>query len=140
MTMRDGRTPSQRQLRAGEAIRHALAELLGRRELRDPALHDTSVTVTEVRMTPDLKTATVFVTPLGGKDAQAVVEALVRAQPYLRRNVAKAVQLKFAPALRFQLDTSFDAAQRIGDLLHDPRVAADLSDGDGGVPDREEAP
>ena len=136
MSMRDGRTPSQRQLRAGEAIRHALAELLNRRELRDPALQETSVTVTEVRMTPDLKTATVFVTPLGGKDAEPVLEALVRAQPFLRRNVAKAVQLKFAPALRFQLDTSFDTAQRIDALLHEPRVAADLD----GADDREDAP
>ncbi len=131
MTMRDGRTPSQRQLRAGEAIRHALAEMLGRRELRDPALHDTSVTVTEVRMTPDLKTANVYVTPLGGKDAETVLEALVRAQPFLRRNVARAVQLKFAPALRFQLDTSFDTAQRIDALLHHPRVSADLAGPDG---------
>lgn len=139
MTTRGGRIPSQRQLRVGEAIRHALADVLGRRDLHDPTLNDTPVTVTEVRMTPDLRTAAVFVAPLGGRDAEAVMAALDRSQPYLRHHVAQAVRLKFAPTLRFQQDTSFDVAQRIDALLHDPRVEADLKDAaddpDGGTAD-----
>lgn len=120
------KTPSQRQLRVGEAIRHALSETLMRGDLHDPALAGRSVTVTEVRVSPDLKNATAFVMPLGGGDAADVVAALKRAAPFLRGQVARAVRLKYAPQLGFQTDTSFEHADRIERLLHEPEVARDL--------------
>ena len=126
---RTGRTPSQRQLRVGEAIRHVLATLLARGELRDPVLLDASITVSEVRISPDLKNATVFVLPLGGGQAAEVAAALKRAAPYLRSQVAKSVRLRHAPVLHFQTDTSFDEADRIDRLLHSDRVARDLDTG-----------
>lgn len=109
--------PSQRQLRVGEALRHALAELLGRGAFRERALREASITVTEVRVGPDLKHATAFVTPLGGGDAGEILEALRRATPYLRAQVARLVPLKFTPDLVFEADTSFDRAARIDALL-----------------------
>jgi len=121
--------PSQRQLRVGEELRHALAWILERGELREPVLATTPVTVTEVRVSPDLKNATCFVTPLGGGDAEAVkavVEALGRARKFLRHAVVTKVNLKYAPQLHFEHDTSFDFAGHIDELLHQPDVARDL--------------
>ncbi|MGH6989823.1 MAG: 30S ribosome-binding factor RbfA [Stellaceae bacterium] len=127
------REPSQRQLRVGEALRHALAQCFERGGLRDPALADAAVTVTEVRMSPDLKRATAFVMPLGGRQAADVVAGLGRSAGYLRREIAKAVPLRIAPELTFALDSSFDQASRIAKLLDQPEVARDLhpeEDGD----------
>lgn len=121
---------SQRQLRVGEAIRHALSETLTRGHLRDPELQGASITVTEVRVSPDLRNATAFVLPLGGRHGDAVVAALDRAAAYLRREVAHQVRLRYAPELRFHLDTSFDQASRIETILRQPAVAADLAHGD----------
>ncbi len=124
------RRPSQRQLRVGEELRHALAQVLGKAELRDPALSGASVTVTEVRVGPDLRSATVFVLPLGGHDTAAVLAGLGRAAPHLRAQVARLVHLKFMPRLTFCVDTSFDHAEHIERLLREPDVAADVaSDG-----------
>lgn len=117
MTARGGTTPSQRQLRVGEEIRHSLAMVMERGELRDPGLHDVSVTVTEVRATPDLKHAQIYIMPLGGGDVESVLKALNRAKPYLRRQIAKAVHLKYAPDLHFKADESFDNADHISALL-----------------------
>jgi ribosome-binding factor A len=127
--------PTQRQLRVGEALRHALAEMLERGTVRDPDLAGTSVTVTEVRPSPDLRSAVVFVMPLGGGRADQVVEALQRAAPYLRHGVAERVSLKFLPTLRFVADTTFDKAGRIDELLRSPAVARDLADSPEGEPD-----
>ena len=126
MTRRVERGPSQRQLRVGEELRHALAWILERGEVRDPDLKGVSVTVTEVRVSPDLRNATVFVLPLGGGETAAVVTGLTRARPFLRRQVANAVRLKFVPDIRFRADPSFDEARRIDTLLRDPAVARDL--------------
>jgi len=119
-------TPSTRPLRVGEEIRHALASILGRGELRDPVLAGQSITVSEVRVAPDLMRATVFVTPLGGGDIAGVVAALNRAAPFLRAQVVKAVQLRRAPELGFVPDTSFDYAHRIEEALRDPAVRRDV--------------
>ena len=127
MTKRSERPVSQRQLRVGEAVRHALAEVFERGLLRDPALNGISVTVTEVKVSPDLRNAVAFVTPLGGGEADAIVEALGRAAAFLRRRVAETVNLKYAPNLTFRLDESFDYAGHIGALLSDPAVARDLA-------------
>jgi len=128
MSRRSEKPVSQRQLRVGEALRHALAEIFERGMLRDPSLSGVSVTVTEVKVSPDLRNATAFVTPLGGGEGAAVVDALGRAAPFLRRQVAEAVNLKFAPRLAFRVDDSFDYAGRIEALLGDPAVARDLGD------------
>ena len=109
--------PSQRQLRMGELLRHSLAEIMARGEFRDPVLASAHVTVTEVRPSPDLKNATVFVTPLGGEDADAVVKALERARGYLRAQIATKLEAKFTPDLSFKADTSFAVAERIERLL-----------------------
>ncbi len=101
----------------GEELRHALAQIIDRGELRDPDLAGVALTVTEVRMSPDIRNATVFVTPLGGKKVDEIVAALERAAPYLRRRVAEVVQLRYAPNLRFRADTSFDYAERIGAVI-----------------------
>jgi ribosome-binding factor A len=123
---REGRAASQRQLRVGEELRHLLAEILGREELRDPALQGTTITVTEVRISPDLKNATVFVMPLGGSHAPESVAALQRAAGFLRGLVARELTLRSVPSLRFELDTSFDHAGRIEELLHRPEVERDI--------------
>ncbi len=128
---RPDRGPSQRQLRVGELIRHALAEMLERGEARDPELAGRVVTITEVRPAPDLKSATVFVMPLGGEDEAAALAALGRAAPYFRRKIAGELDLRYAPELRFALDTSFDTADRIERLLRSPDVARDLDESDG---------
>ena len=124
------REPSQRQLRVGEELRHALSHILQRGDLRDPALAEVTVTVTEVRITPDLKNANAFVMPLGGRHATEVMEALQRSAGYLRGQLARAVPLRFSPHLSFTLDTSFDHANRINELLHRPEVERDLAAGE----------
>jgi ribosome-binding factor A len=124
---REGRGPSQRQLRVGEELRHALARLLGRHEMRDPALQDAVITVTEVRISPDLKNASAFIMPLGGAHAAEVLAALQRGAPYLRGLIAREVGLRYVPSLRFLLDTSFDHASRIEELLHRPEVERSLT-------------
>jgi ribosome-binding factor A len=101
-------------LRVGEEVRHALAQVLERGELRDPDLVGHAVTVTEVRMSPDIRNATVFVAPLGGLDTAKIVAALERAAPFLRRRIAELVQLRYVPNLRIESDTSFDYAAQIG--------------------------
>ncbi len=119
-----GHGPSQRQLRVGESLRHALAELLGRRELRDPALAGVSITVTEVQVSPDMRNATVYVLPLAAEDVEAVLEGLGRAAPHLGSRVARMMQLKYSPRLSFVAETSFDHAARIEEVL-DPSPADD---------------
>ena len=132
MSKGESKAPSQRQLRVGEELRHALAWVLERGEIRDPGLSGLTVTVTEVRISPDLRNATAFVMPLGGGDSTAdVVDALNRAKPFVRRQIAKAVKLKYLPGLNFIADPSFDEARRINDLLADPVVARDLATDDG---------
>jgi len=118
--------PSQRQLRAGELVRHALAEILSRGEVHDPVLEGHVITVPEVRMSPDLRQATVYVMPLGGRDEQAVLEALDRNRRFLRGEIARRVNLKFAPDIRFRIDERFDEAERIEKLLRTPAVRRDL--------------
>src|SRR3954451_11526269 len=119
--------PTQRQLRAGELIRHSLVEILREEEIADPSLEGVSVTVTEVRMSPDLRNATVFVEPLGGGHAPEVVKALNRHAKFLRGRLGHAIEMKFTPALKFLHDESFDEAARMTRLFQDPRVARDLS-------------
>jgi ribosome-binding factor A len=121
---------SQRQLRVGELIRHALAEMLTRGEVHDPVLEGHMITVPEVRMTADLRLATIYVMPLGGRDANAVVEALERNKRFLRGEIARYVNLKFAPDLRFRIDERFDEAERIEKLLRTPAVRRDLDSKD----------
>ncbi len=118
--------PSQRQLRVGEELRHAMAQIIERAHFRDPALKDVPITVTEVRVSPDLKNATAYVTPLGGGDTEDVVAALRRAVPYFRGQIARAVKLRAVPGLAFEADTSFEYATKISGLLHRPEVARDL--------------
>jgi ribosome-binding factor A len=119
-------SPSQRVLRVGELIRHALAEMLTRGEIHDPTIEAHLITVPEVRMTPDLRLATVYVMPLGGRDVQDVVAALERNKRYLRGEIARRVNLKFAPDIRFRADERFDEAERIEKLLRTPAVRRDL--------------
>jgi ribosome-binding factor A len=118
--------PSQRQLRVGELIRHALAGMLLRGEIHDDVLASHSVTVPEVRMSPDLRLASIYVMPLGGKDLQPVLAALERNKRYIRGEIAHAVNLKFAPDIRFLPDETFDEAQRIDSLLASEKVRRDL--------------
>lgn len=133
---------SQRQLRVGESLRHALASVIERGDLHDPDLQNVSVTVTEVRISPDLRNATAYVMPLGGQDTDRILDALKRAAPFLRREAGRSLHLKFLPAVKFELDSTFDAAGRIDALFRDPGVARDLGpaeedgavDGQGGQP------
>jgi ribosome-binding factor A len=118
--------PSQRQLRVGEVVRHTVADLLSRGAVHDPVVEAHIVTVPEVRMSPDLRTATIYVMPLGGKDEQTVVDALERNKRFLRGEIARRVNLKFAPDIRFRLDERFDEAERIEKLLRTPEVQRDL--------------
>lgn len=131
MSRREGKTPSQRQLRVGEELRHALALILERGEVRDPGLAGVSVTVTEIRLGPDLRNAVVYVMPLGGGREDAVVEALTRARPFLRRRLADAVKLRYVPDLSFCADPSFDEAEHIEALLRSPAIKRDLDDKNG---------
>lgn len=120
-----GRGPSQRQLRVGELIRHKIAEMLIRGDIHDDVLAEHVVTVPEVRLSPDLRLATVYVMPLKGEDVKPVLEALDRHKRFIRGEVAESVNLKYAPELRFRFDESFDEASRIDQLLDSPRVKAD---------------
>ena len=129
--------PSQRQLRVGEELRHILARILERHDFRDPVLEGANLTVTGVDASPDLRRATVFIVPLGGNlsegvdgETEAVLKALNHAAPYIRRQVAGEVRMKFLPAFTFRLDHSFEHAGRIDALLHDPRVVRDLHSDD----------
>ena len=117
---------SQRQLRVGEQVRHALSEILMRGDVHDDVLASHVVSVTEVRMSPDLRHATVFVKPLLGKDEEAVLKALRTNTAYLQREVARRVNTKYAARLKFLADESFDEGGRIDSLLRDPKVARDL--------------
>src|SRR4051794_5670557 len=117
---------SQRQLRVGELIRHALADMLTRGEVHDPVIETHMITVPEVRMSPDLRLATVYVMPLGGKDEGEVIGALDRNKRFLRGELAHRVKLKFAPELRFRIDDRFDEASRIERLLQSPEVKRDV--------------
>lgn len=122
------RGPSQRQLRAGELTRHALVEILRLEEINDPELAGVSVTITEVRMSPDLRHATVFVEPLGGgEQARVVVKALNRHHKFLRGRLGHAIDMKFTPELKFLHDDTFDEAARISAIFADPKVAQDLT-------------
>jgi ribosome-binding factor A len=119
---------SQRQLRVGELVRHALAEMLTRGAVHDPVIQGHLITVPEVRMTADLRLATIYVVPLGGRDAQAVLAALERNKRFLRGEIARRINLKFAPDIRFRIDERFDEAERIEKLLRTPAVQRDLDD------------
>ena len=121
-----GRAASQRQLRVGEAVRHALSDLLSRRELRDPALIDRSVTVSEVRVSPDMRNATAYICPLGGEEVETVLAGLSRAAPHINSRIAGMVRLRNAPRLTFLADPSFDQAEHIEQVLRTPAVARDL--------------
>jgi ribosome-binding factor A len=129
---RDAAGPSQRQLRAGELVRHALAAILREENLLDPALAGVSITVTEVRMSPDLKHATCFVEPLGGGHAAEVVDALNRVSRFLRGRLAREIDLKFTPDLKFLHDESFGEAERMNRLFDSPEVRRDLERHDDG--------
>lgn len=127
--------PSQRQLRVGEQVRHALSEMLPRGEIIDPVIETTVISITEVRMSPDLKIATAFVSPIGAKDPNAVIEALNKYAKFIRGRVSFALkQMKYMPEFRFRLDTSYDNFAKINDLLRSPEVARDL----GGEEDKED--
>lgn len=130
MATRDSgaRAPSQRQLKVGELIRHALAEVFSRGDLIDDVIERQPLTVPEVRMSPDLKVATCYVMPLGGGDAGEVVKHLAQHARFLRGEISKRVKLRYTPELRFRVDTSFEASARIDELLSSPNVARDLED------------
>jgi ribosome-binding factor A len=118
---------SQRQLRVGETVRHAVAEILAHGNVHDPDLEGLIITVPEVKMSPDLKLATIYVMPLGGRDTDKVITALARNKKFLRGEVAHRVNLKFAPDLRFRIDDRFEEAERIEKLLRTPEVRRDLA-------------
>ncbi len=120
------RGPSQRQLRAGELVRHAVAEVLTREEIHHEDLAGVAITVTEVALSPDLRQATCYIMPLGGKDSDKILKALHRIRPWMGGQVAKRVSLKFAPRLHFRVDGSFDNASHINNLLRREDVAPDL--------------
>jgi ribosome-binding factor A len=122
-----GSGPSQRQLRVGELVRHKLAEMLTRGEIHDDVLASHVVTISEVRMSPDLRLATVYVMPLGGTDVGPVLTALERNRRYIRGEIAHAVNLRSAPDLRFREDESFEEASRIDRLLDSPVVRRDAA-------------
>ena len=117
---------SQRQLRVGELIRHEIADMLSRGDIHDPVVETHMITVPEVRMSPDLRLATIYVMPLGGRDEDAVVAALDRNKKYVRGEIARRVNLKFAPEIRFRVDERFDEAERIERLLRTQAVRRDL--------------
>jgi ribosome-binding factor A len=117
---------SQRQLRVGEQVRHAIADILAHGSVHDADLEGHIITVPEVRMSPDLKLATIYVMPLGGRDTELVIAALDRNKKFLRGEVARRVNLKFAPDIRFRVDERFDEAERIEKLLRTPAVQKDL--------------
>ncbi|MEX6632648.1 30S ribosome-binding factor RbfA [Hyphococcus lacteus] len=118
--------PSQRQLRAGELLRHALVEVLQREDLREPELSGVSVTVSEIRISPDLKQASAFVAPLGGGNEREMVKALNKVAPYLRSLVGQKITMKYTPAIKFMSDETFAEAKKIDELLSRPEVVRDL--------------
>jgi ribosome-binding factor A len=124
--------PSQRQLRVGELIRHALADMFSRGDIHDPVIEGHMITVPEVAMTADLRLATIYVMPLGGRDAKPVIEALERNKKFLRGEIARRINLKFAPDIRFRFDERFDEAERIEKILRTPQVRRDLETKDDG--------
>ncbi len=136
------RGPSQRQLQVGESVRHALCEILARDLLRDPDLAGQSITVSEVRVSPDMRHATAFVLPLGGGDVDTVLAGLRRAAPYLSTQVGQLIHLKRTPRLAFERDGSFDRASEIDAVLRRPEVARDLAPRqtleDGGAGERDD--
>ena len=123
----ESKSRSQRQLRIGEVVRHVLVDLIDRGEANDPGLDGVTITVTEVRVSPDLRNATAFVMPLGGSGSDEILESLNRAAPFFRRRVASEVDLRRLPSLSFELDASFDNADHIDILLRSPVVSADVS-------------
>ena len=123
---RSGKERSQRQLRVGELIRHALVGILTRDELRDPDLSGVSITISEVRVSPDLKNATAFVMPLGGKDVAKTLAALERAAPFLRRQIGASATMRYMPALSFVADEAFDEGEKIEMLLRSTKISRDL--------------
>jgi ribosome-binding factor A len=124
--LKSGRALSQRQLRVGELVRHILADLLARGEVHDPVIQGHLITIPEVRMTADLRLATIYAMPLGGHDIEAVLAALNRNRRFLRGEIARRINLKFAPDIRFAIDERFDEAERIEKLLRTPAVQRDL--------------
>ena len=118
---------SQRQLRVGETVRHAVADILSQGSVHDPDLEGHIITVPEVRMSPDLKIATIYVMPLGGRDTEIIIAGLERNKKFLRGEIARRVNLKFAPDIRFRVDERFDEAERIEKLLRTPAVQRDLA-------------
>ncbi|TMJ60561.1 MAG: 30S ribosome-binding factor RbfA [Alphaproteobacteria bacterium] len=118
---------SQRQLRVGETVRHAVADILSQGSVHDPDLEGHIITVPEVRMSPDLKIATIYVMPLGGRDTEIVIAGLERNKKFLRGEIARRVNLKFSPDIRFRVDERFDEAERIEKLLRTPAVQRDLA-------------
>jgi ribosome-binding factor A len=126
-----GSGPSQRQLRVGEQVRHALSDVLARGEVIDDVITSTVISITEVRMSPDLKIATAYVSPLGVPDGQAVIKALAQNAKFIRGRVSPALrQMRSMPEFRFRLDTSYDNMTRIDQLLRSPEVARDLDHDD----------
>lgn len=123
---RDRAGPSQRQLRVGEIIRHAIAELLSRGEVHDPVLETHLITVPEVTLSPDLRLATIYIMPLGGRDGDKVIAAFERNKKYLRAEIAHRVNLKFAPDIRFRIDERFEEVERIEKILRTPEVRRDI--------------
>lgn len=121
---------SPRQLRVGELIRHALAELFSRGEIHDPVIETHMITVPEVHMSADLRLATIYIVPLGGRDEQKVLDALETNKRYMRGEIARRINLKFAPEIRFRIDDRFDEAERIEKLLQTPEVRRDLGEKD----------
>ena len=123
---KSSRGPSQRQLRVGELVRHTLADLLARGEVHDPVIEGHVITIPEVRMTADLRLATIYVMPLSGRDMDSVLAAFKRNRRFLRGEIARRINLKFAPDIRFAIDERFDEAERIEKLLRTPAVRRDL--------------
>jgi ribosome-binding factor A len=129
-TRDSGPNASQRQLRVGELVRHAVAEMLTRGDVHDPVIEGHLITVPEVRMSPDLRLATIYVMPMGGRDTEQVVAAFERHKKFLRTEIAHRINLKFAPDIRFRVDDRFAEAERIEKLLRSPEVKRDLDHGD----------
>ena len=127
---KENRAPGQRQLRVGEELRHILAELFERGDMRDPDLRDASITVTAVDVSPDLRNATAFVMPLGGQEEARLRAAMRRAAPWFRARVSERAGLRYAPEIRFEIDKTFEEADKIGALLRRPDVARDIKDDD----------
>ncbi len=124
--MARNKPPSQRQLKAGELVRRALAEIIAKEDMRDPALQGVSVTISEVRASADLKHAVVYAAPLGGGDGDSVIAALNRCAKFLRGRLGREMEMKSTPALKFKLDTTFDQATEMQEILNRPEVRQDL--------------